>query len=119
MKMHEFWENALKGIGFNLWAAVAGFFGALLALLFNPARKGTWHSVANVLAGAVAAGYSSDLINSLLGLKVSLSSGMGFAIGLFGMALADKLIDYIVENKLETIVGKLNVFGRFFKNNKK
>lgn len=117
--MHDFWEDALKSIGFNLWAGVAGFFGGLLALMFDPRRKSTWHSVANVAAGAVAAGYSSDLLNSLIGLKVSLSAGMGFAIGLFGMALADKIIDYIAESKLEDIIERLDVFGRFFKNRKK
>jgi peptidoglycan/LPS O-acetylase OafA/YrhL len=117
--MNEYWDEQLTRIGFNITAALAGFFGGLLALLFDPRNRGPWHSAANVAAGVIAAGSSTDLVTTLSGLGPKYAGGIGFAIGLFGMAIVDKVIDYIAENKLDKIVDIFNPFRKFFNNKNK
>lgn len=119
-EMQELWEKELAEAGFNIWAAIAGFIGSLFAIFFHPHPRSRWHSAGNVIAGAVAAGYSAELVSEVAGLPVSMSSGIGFGIGLFGMAIADKLIDFIADSKFQDIIDVFNPLKRLFnKFNKK
>lgn len=117
--MNEYWNEQLTEIGFNISAALAGLFGGLLAMLYDPRGRKIWHSAANVIAGAIAAGYSTDLIGTITGFGPKYAGGIGFAVGLFGMAIVDKVIDYIAENKLEDILELINPFKKFFNNKNK
>lgn len=118
--MQELWEKELAEAGFNIWAAIAGFIGSLFAIFFHPHPRSKWHSAGNVIAGAVAAGYSAELITKLSNLPVIMSSGIGFGIGLFGMALADKFIDFIADSKFQDIIDGFNPLRKLFnKFNKK
>jgi hypothetical protein len=117
--MNEYWDEKLAELGFNITAALAGFFGGLLAVLYDPRGRKGWHCVANVIAGGIAAGYSTDLIGTLLGLSAKYAGGIGFTVGLFGMAIVDKTIDYIAEHELEDLLELINPLKRFFKNKDK
>ena len=123
MKMQEFFDSkfadALADSGFKVAPAIAGFFGGIVSAWMENSDKKWWHKLANICAGSVAAGYASELIAHIVHLPVSYAGGIGFAVGLFGMKIADKIIDFIIDHDLKQILDVVFPIRKFFKNNNK
>jgi hypothetical protein len=123
MKMHDLWDSkfaqALTDSGFNIGAAIAGFLGGLIAAYIEPRDKKWWHKAANWVAGGITAGFATDLILHIANLPAKLIGGVAFTVGLFGMAVVNKIISFILVNDLGKILDTLIPVRRFLNNRKK
>lgn len=83
---------------------VAGAIGSIVALKSSPGAS--WPERAfNVLCGALLAGYGSPAICEYFGLHtVATTSGMSFAVGLFGMNLVATVLVWIKDVKLGDVI---------------
>jgi len=123
MRMEDFFGSkiaeALAKSGFKTAPAIAGFFGGVLSVWFGRRHKKWWHELINVLSGLIAAGYGSDIVLHAFSLPGHLIGSVGFGIGLFGMRIVDKFIDFIIDNSFQDILDLLIPIRNFFKNRKK
>lgn len=69
-------------------ALLAGFFGALVSLIFHPDTKALTARCVLVASGTVTAYYVGPLVIGFLKISPSLGSGVSFLVGAFGMSLA-------------------------------
>lgn len=111
-------------MGFKIVPAIASFFGGLVSLYLMPAddKKSPMHRVVGLIAGMVTTGYTTGLLLHIFKLEPSFASSIGFCIGLFGLVIADKFIDFLVESKFQEIISALPFVERIlniFKNKKK
>ena len=102
--MLELTEAYLALMGFSLAAAKAGAIGGAWGTLAvnEPASARKW--AINIVAGFFCAGFASNGIAHLMLLPARFAPALGFAIGIFGMAIASKTIEIIKLLNLEQLL---------------
>ena len=119
------WYNFVEEkLGFKIVPAIASFFGGLVSIYLMPTgyKKTFVHIMANLIAGMVTTGYTTGLLLHIFNLNASFAASIGFCMGLFGLVIADKFIDFLVESKFQEIISALPFVERIFnifKNKKK
>ena len=76
----------LAVLGFKTTTLLGGLIGALFSLKFAPG-SGTGQKAINVIGGMFTATYVAPLLRQEFGLPSSFEAGVGFLIGLCGMAV--------------------------------
>ena len=77
--------------GVDIKTGVAGLCGGFLALLVMR-ELSVKQAFISIAGGGFAAMYSTNLIMHLLNIPTEFAGGMGFAIGVFGLALIGKIL---------------------------
>ena len=81
----------LSEYGVDLKTGIAGFCGGLFALLVVKDLT-VKQKIASLIGGLLAASYCTKLIMHLLSVPAEFTGGMGFAVGVFGMAIIGKVL---------------------------
>lgn len=86
----------LAAIGLKVVALVGGFMGAVISLKFIEGLTKSQRMTA-VLAGTLAAAYSTPITLELFDLSAKVEGSVAFLGGLFGMSIAGALIKALPE----------------------
>jgi len=81
-------------IGLKYTSLIGGLAGALVSLKFVPGVR-LWQRVLNVIGGMLVAAFLTPLVQEFFALKDSISSGVAFLIGMYGMYIADAVFEQI------------------------
>lgn len=96
MRRMEDFLKGLDSLGLNLGAAIAGAAGGLVAFIGGPGPW--WKILPAIIAGALIAGYTSDMVSEAAGISPGMAASVGFILGLFGKKIVEKITDIV--NKL-------------------
>ena len=94
----------LNEYGIDLKTGIAGLCGGLFALLVMKDLS-VKQAIAAIIGGFLAASYCTKLIMHLLSVPTEFEGGMGFAVGVFGMAIIGKILIAINSLTIEDIKG--------------
>lgn len=94
----------LHEYGIDLKTGIAGLCGGLFALLVIKDLNAK-QSVAAIIGGFLMASYCTKLIMHLMSVPVEFEGGMGFAVGVFGMAIIGKVLIAINSLTIDDIKG--------------
>lgn len=81
-------------LGFKATTLLGGLIGALLSLRFAPGATGLQRSV-NVIGGMFTATYLAPLVRQEFSMPASFEAGVGFILGLCGMAIVAAFMEQI------------------------
>lgn len=104
MNRMQDWIDALTKAGFKPSAFVAGLAGGLVNVLVGNSDKPWWHRLMNMFAGAVTAAYLTTLIAHFMSLERYFENALAFLIGSLGLAIMDKLLEFIEKNDIPTLI---------------
>ena len=80
-----------------------GAAGSFVALRFAPGVS-WWERLSNVVAGSLCAGFAAPAVMpALVMCSHSISAGVSFGVGMFGLSLAAAILQGIRETKLAEI----------------
>ena len=86
--------------GIDPKTGIAGLFGGFFALLVMRDLTAK-QAFVSIVGGLIAATYCTNLVVHLLGIPSDFAGGVGFAIGVFGLAAVGKLMMIINSLTLE------------------
>ena len=78
-------------LGVDIKTGVAGLCGGFFALLVMRDLTAK-QAFVSIVGGLIAATYCTNLVVHLLGIPADFAGGVGFAIGVFGLAVVGKLM---------------------------
>lgn len=102
---YDFLDATAKVLGVKREAIVSGGVGSAAALRWLPGLT-IAEKVCNVTIGWLIAMYGTEIVLKFanIGVEKGVVAGVGFGIGLFGMALAAAVFRGIAETKLGEVV---------------
>lgn len=101
----------LEEMGFRPSAFVAGAAGGVVSVVIDNDGKPWWHSLINVIAGAIAAAYITPLLVYYMNKPNGLENALAFIVGLMGLKITDKLLHFIEKNDIPSLI-RLILFRR-------
>lgn len=98
------WEEMLLGLGLKKASVIGGFFGSLISLKFI-AQLNLWQGAATLFSGWMLAAWTTPVVIAGLTLSDKHEGGVGFLIGVMGMAVISNIFkampDWIAAAKVK------------------